>query len=142
MNAGIEHMVPVAHRMGIRIIEVLPGRVVGEVGLEGNTNHLGTMYAGVIFSAAEIIGGVLSIATFDAERFYPIVKTVRIRYRRPATGTVRAATWLDTATIASVREEATANAKADFALDALLTDESGEVIATTQADYQLVRHGS
>ena len=32
------------------------------------------MYAGVLFTVAEVIGGVMAAVTFDMSRFLPLVK--------------------------------------------------------------------
>jgi thioesterase domain-containing protein len=141
-NAAVEHMVPVAHRMGVRFTEVERGRVVAEVPLDGNTNHVGTMYAGVLFTVAEVLGGALALTTFDSAEFYPILKDVQIRFRRLATTTIKASTSLDEDAIAAIATEAAANGKADYVLDAELTDTDGTVVATTHGVYQLRRHGS
>src|SRR6266567_4522545 len=114
VNAGIQLAIPVAHRMGMRIVELGEGHAVGTAPLEGNTNHLGTSYAGTLFGVAEILGGVISIATFDTSKFYPTVKDVQIRFRRPATSAVRATASLDSDAIARIKAEVEANGKSEF----------------------------
>jgi len=141
MNAVIEHVVPAMHQLGIRVVESHGGRAVGVAPMAGNGNHLGTMYAGTLFSLAEMLGGALFLANFDMSLFHVTVKDVQIRYRRPARSDVRAEAMLDTATIEWLRREADACGKADFSLDAVITDADGEVVATTQGTYQL-RAGS
>ena len=47
-NGGIEMAVPVVWNMGVRFTEVRPGFVSAEVPFEGNGNHFGAMYAGVL----------------------------------------------------------------------------------------------
>ena len=131
-----ERTIPIAHHMGVQVLEVRPGFAVTQVPLAGNTNHIGTMYAGVLFTVAELLGGVIANATFDAERFYPIVKDLQIRFRRPATTDIRAEALLDAAIVSAVTNTAAADGKADFTLTATLTDATGEVVATTQGDYQ------
>ena len=81
INAGLESMLPPAHRMAITITEARVGFAAAEVPVDGNTNHIGTMYAGTLFAVAEILGGAISLATFDAGQFYPTVKDVQIRFR-------------------------------------------------------------
>lgn len=130
-------LIPVVGHMGIRVVDVAPGRVAAEVPLEGNSNHIGTMYAGVLFAVAEVLGGVIATATFGADRFYPLVKGLEIRYLRPARSTVRAAAAMDEATIARVGREAETGGKSDFVLEAEVTDEDGTVVARTRGDYQL-----
>lgn len=141
-NAGIESMIPVAHRMGVHIVELAPGHVVGEVPLEGNANHIGSMYAGVLFTVAEILGGAIGVATFDPAEFYPTVRDLKIDFRRPAKSTVRAATSIDPETAAQILKEAKANGKANFVLEAELTDADGQLVATTTGNYQIRKHGT
>ena len=142
INAGLESMLPPAHRMGITITEARVGFAAAEVPVDGNTNHIGTMYAGTLFAVAEILGGAISLASFDAGQFYPTVKDVQIRFRRPARSAVRAVTALDEASIARIQAEAEAVGKAEFVLDAELTDEEGTVVANSHGVYQLRRLGT
>ena len=80
----LEHLVPQAHRMGVRAVDLEPGRIVCWVPLSGNGNHLDTMYAGVLFTVAEVLGGGICLPSFDLTRYYPVVKSVRIDFRKPA----------------------------------------------------------
>lgn len=132
-------LIPIVGSMGIRVVELGAGRVATEIPLEGNGNHIGTMYAGSLFCVAEVLGGVLVPATFDGERYYAIVKGLDIRYLKPATGKVRARACLDDATIARVTREAEEVGKADFVLEAGVTDLQGTTVAVTRGDYQLRR---
>jgi hypothetical protein len=54
----------------------------------GNENHIGSIYAGAIFTLAEMPGGALFMSTFDASRYYPVVKDLNLRFRRPSFGDV------------------------------------------------------
>ena len=141
VNTGLEYTIPVAHKMGVRAVEVRPGYAAAEVPIEGNGNHFGVMYAGVLFTVAEVLGGAIGIASFDNTQFFPLVKDVQIAFRRPAKTVVRSVAALDEASIAAVAKEAEANGKADFELDAELTDADGTVVATTHGVYQLRRFG-
>lgn len=136
-NRWIEQLLPVAYRMGVRIVELRPGHAVSEVPLEGNGNHFGVMYAGVLFTVAEVLGGVIGIGSYDAERFVGLVKDFQIRFRRPATGTVRATASVPPETLAATARAAERDGKAGYVLEAEITDASGELIATTHGDYQL-----
>jgi acyl-coenzyme A thioesterase PaaI-like protein len=108
--------------------------------MAGNGNHVGTMYAGVLFSVAEMLGGALSLATFDPARFYPIVKDLRIDFRRPAASSVTARTSLDGPEIDRVLADAERDGKGQFVLRSELTDEEGTVVATTEGTYQIRPH--
>ena len=137
LNATMGETIPVLDRMGLEVIEAAPGRSAARVPMAGNGNHVGTMYAGVLFSVAEMLGGALSLATFDPARYYPIVKDLRIDFRRPATSAVTARTSLDEAEVARVLADAERDGKGQFTLVAELTDEVGTVVATTEGTYQI-----
>lgn len=135
--------VPILEAMGIHLVEVRAGFVAAELPPEPNVNHFGVTYAGSLFSVAEMLGGVLSLATFDLEGelagFVPIVKESTIRFRRPALGVVRAAASLADDEVARVVHDALENGKGEFVLEATLTDAQGEVVASTVGTYQLRR---
>lgn len=135
--------VPILEAMGIRLVEVRAGFASAELPPGPNVNHFGVTYAGSLFSVAEMLGGVLSLATFDLEGelagFVPIVKESTIRFRRPALGVVRAETSLADDEVARVGRAALASGKGEFVLEATLTDAQGEVVASTVGTYQLRR---
>jgi thioesterase domain-containing protein len=136
-TAIAHELIPVLGRMGLRMVDLAPGRAAAEVPFEGNANHIGTMYAGVLFSVAEMLGGVLAQATFDGAVYAPIVKGADIRFLRPARTGVRASTSLSEEEIARVTAAADENGKADYALQTDVVDEEGTVVATLRGDYQL-----
>jgi thioesterase domain-containing protein len=135
--------VPILEAMGVRVVEVRPGRAVAELPPEPNVNHFGVTYAGSLFSVAEMLGGLLSLASFDLEGelagFVPIIKESTIRFRRPAVGVVRASVELAVAEVERVRRDALQSGKGEFVLEASLTDADGEVVATTVGTYQVRR---
>ena len=139
--------VPILEAMGIRVVEARPGFAAAELPPEPNVNHFGVTYAGSLFSVAEMLGGLLSLTTFDLDEggelvgFVPLVKESTIRFRRPALGVVRATASLSDAEVARVRADALATGKGEFVLEATLTDAAGEVVATTVGTYQLRRLG-
>jgi acyl-coenzyme A thioesterase PaaI-like protein len=141
-NAALEHLVPRAHQMGVRFVELRSGYVRAEVPFEGNGNHFGTVYAGVIFTLAEVLGGGMHFATFDATTHYPLVRGMSIEFSAPGRGPLTAVAELDQATIAAVRAEAAEGRKAPFELRATVTGEDGTVVAITIGDYQLRPHGT
>jgi len=84
MKSFIEKPFDFVERMGLRVIELEPRSVKLSVPLQGNENHIGTMYAGALFTIAEIPGGALFLTTFDVSRFYPVIKEMTIRFIKPA----------------------------------------------------------
>jgi thioesterase domain-containing protein len=140
MNGAMEFTIPIAHRMGVKVVEASRGRAATSVPMEGNGNHFGVMYAGVLFTVAEMLGGIVAIATFDSTRHFPLVKNVDISFVGMAKSDVRAEATLDEETIQRVESEAAANGKSDFIVDAVVTDADGQVVATTHGLYQLRAH--
>lgn len=139
--------VPILEAMGIRVVDLRPGFAAAELPPEPNVNHFGVTYAGSLFSVAEMLGGLLSLATFDLDDdgelagCVPLVKESTIRFRRPALGVVRATASLSDDEVARVRADALATGKGEFVLEATLTDAAGEVVASTVGTYQLRRLG-
>jgi acyl-coenzyme A thioesterase PaaI-like protein len=141
MNGAMAQTIPPAHRMGITVLEARRGHAVASVPADGNGNHFGVVYAGVQFTVAEILGGVIALATFDAAKYYPLVKNVDITFSGMARTDLRAETSLDENEIARIEAEAAEKGKADFVLDAVVKDEAGQTVSVTRGLYQLRAHG-
>lgn len=141
MNGALEHTIPVAHKMGIKVVEAGRGHAAATVPVEGNGNHFGVIYAGVQFTVAEILGGVIALSTFDAAKYFPLVKNIDISFVGMAKSQLRAEARLDDAEIERVAAEAAERGKADFTLEAVVTDADGKTVATTRGLYQLRAHG-
>lgn len=124
-------------RTGIRVLEVRPRYTKILMPLKGNVNHAGMMYAGSLFTIGEIPGGILHIASFDVNRFFPIVKEVNIRFRRPATTDVTLEMELDREQADHIQDEAEKKGKADFSLKMEIRDTAGEVIAIVNGTWQI-----
>lgn len=137
-TAVVRESVPILAAMGLRVVEAGPLRAVVELPTGPNRNHLGTTYAGALYSAAEVLGGVIGFAQ-ELEGFVPLLKRSEIDYLRPATTTVRATTELDADRAADLRARALAHGKADFELEVELSDEAGVVVARCTGTYQLRR---
>ena len=138
-NRIIAESIPRVWDMGVRYVEIKEGYAVAEVPVAGNANHVGTVYAGVLFTVAEVLGGGVARATFDMDGFYPVVKSARIDFVRPATSRVRASACLDAASIPGLRREAAERGKAEFELSAELVDDSGALVGRMTGTYQVRR---
>ncbi len=141
MNAALEQLIPRAHQMGVAFVELRPGFVRAEVPFEGNGNHFGVIYAGVIFTLAEVLGGAMQFATFDVSTHYPLVKRVEIDFLAPGRGRLSASAALAEDEVARIKGAATPDAKVAFVLEAEVVGVDGTVVARTRGDYQLRPHG-
>jgi acyl-coenzyme A thioesterase PaaI-like protein len=142
VNTVMKASIPLVESCRIEIVELEPGYARTTAPFEGNGNHLGTMYAGVLFTVAEVIGGVMAAVTFDMSKYLPVVRAMEIDFKRAARTDVFAEARLDREVIDGATAAADANGKAPYELRATVTDSGGEVVATTLAKYQIRRHGT
>ncbi len=140
MNDGMATTIPAAHKLGIKAVEARRGFAAATVPLQDNGNHFGVVYAGVQFAVAEILGGIIAIASFDPAKYYPLVKKVDIEFTGMARSDLRAEASLTEDELRRVETQAEENGKADFALDAVVRDEAGQTVAITHGLYQLRAH--
>ncbi len=126
-------------RTGIQVLEVRPRYTKILMPLKGNVNHVGMMYAGSLFTIGEIPGGILAIASFDVNRFFPLVKEVNIRFRRPATTDVTLEMELGKEQVDRIQAEAEEKGKADFSLEMEIRDAAGEVVSIVNGTWQIRR---
>ena len=135
-----EEKIDFVKRCGLKAEQLEPGFVRLRMPLSGNQNHIGTLYAGALFTLAEIPGGALFLTSFDVQRFYPLIKEMNLRFLRPATSDITVEARLSDEEITRIQAEAERNGKADSHLELQLCDASGEVVAQTRALYQLRKH--
>ncbi|ADK84172.1 Thioesterase putative [Desulfarculus baarsii DSM 2075] len=138
----LETTVPFVRRAGLKALELAPGRVKLLMPFAGNENHIGIMYAGALFTLAEVPGGALFLTTFDIEKYYPVVKEINIRFRRPATGDVTIEVAMAQDEIGRINAEVEAGGKSEFILEGQITDGQGQVAAIARGVYQIRKHGS
>jgi acyl-coenzyme A thioesterase PaaI-like protein len=133
------NLVPGIARTGIRVLSLRPryGRLL--MPLTGNTNHIGIMYAGSLFTLGEITGGIIHGVSFDITRFFPIVREVQIRFINPATTDVTVEVEMSEPEAEAIRLEAEANGKADFRLELQLKAADDKVVAEVSGHWQIRR---
>lgn len=132
-----EQKVAFVERMGLEMIESKKGYVKLKAPLNSNENHVGIMYAGALFTLAEVPGGSLFYTSFDPTKYYPIVKDMYIRFRRPAATDVTIEMRMSEDEVDRIQAEADKNGKADFILEGEIKDETGEVVALSKGTYQI-----
>lgn len=133
----VETAIPFVSRSGLQVVEMRPGYVKLRMPFEGNQNHVGTMYAGALFTLGEIPGGALCYCTFDPRRYFPLAKEITIRYRKPVTTDAVIQVGLSSEEITRIQRDLDANGKADFVVEADIVDASGEPAASIHGLYQI-----
>lgn len=133
----IEQGIPFAGRTGVKVLTMEPGYVKMMMPLEPNLNHVGTMYAGALFTLAELPGGAIFLTTFDASRFYPLVKGMEIKFVKPASTDVTVEVRLEPDEAAKIQATADEVGKADYDWTCELKDANGQVVCVSSNRYQL-----
>jgi acyl-coenzyme A thioesterase PaaI-like protein len=133
----IEKKVAFLERMKLQALELAPGHVKLFTPLEGNENHLGGVYAGAIFTLAEIPGGALFYTSFDETKFYPVVKEMTIQFLKPANTDLSIEISLSEEEIGRIAVEAKEKGKSEFILTGEIKDIDGQVVALSRGVYQI-----
>lgn len=131
------YVIPFVRRSGARVVALEPGRVVCRMPLRGNVNHIGTMYAGALFTLAEFPGGPLILATFGMRRFIPIVTALDMQFVRAAKSDVTVELSLTAEEAERIEAETIATGKSEFEVHGELRNAAGEVVALSRATYQM-----
>lgn len=133
----LETGIKFVERSGLKVLELEKGRVKCLMPFAGNGNHIGTMYAGALYTLAEIPGGALFLSSFDVARYFPIVREQTIKFLKPVKGDVTIEITISDVRIAELQAEADAKGKAEFVLEGEIKTADGEVAATSSGIYQL-----
>jgi hypothetical protein len=133
----LERIVRIVNAMDIRIVEMWDRHAKVLMPLKPNINHIGTMYAGSLFTAGEFIGGPIFIASFDYSRFYPIVKAINIQFRRLASTDVTVEADLSMDEVDAIQRKACAQGKADWKMELEIKDQAGAVCCLLQGVWQM-----
>ncbi len=129
--------VPSLDAIGIEVLEASPGHVRTRLPFRSsNGNHIGTVYAGVLFSFIESSGGALVLVAFDVTRWIPVIVEGRIRFARPVTAAVEADLRVDDAERDRVHRELDADPKYAWTLTAHATGEDGRLACEADLVYR------
>jgi len=133
----LEKAIGIIETMGIRIVDFRNRYVKVILPVKPNVNHIGTMYAGSLFSLADFAGGVIFFASFDHTRYFPIVKEMKIRFRRPVTSNATVELELTLEETERILNEAEVQGKAEWTMDMEIKDESGAMCCLVQGVFQV-----
>ncbi len=133
----VHHAVPAIGRLGVVVDAISPGAVELRVPIEGNANHMGTMYAGALFALAELPGGLLPLAVLPPGRYTPIVTGIEIQFLAAARTDVTLTARMEPAELRALGDRVDAEGRADFTLDLVGQDATGRTVVASTAHYQL-----
>ncbi len=135
-TAQAHEMIPILAAMDLEVVELTPTSAAARIPAEPNVNHFGAMYAGSLFTVAEVLGGLMA-GFMDVPGGLPLVKRLEIDFIRPAMTAVTARTTLSDEDVDRIQAEAIANGKSNYELLCEVTDEAGTVVARTHGCYQM-----
>ena len=133
----VHHAVPAIGRLGVVVEAISPGAVDLRVPIEGNANHMGTMYAGALFALAELPGGLIPLAVLPPGRYTPIVTAVEIQFVAAARTDVTLAARMDPQALRALGAQVDAEGQANFTLDLRGQDANGRTVIVSRGHYQL-----
>jgi acyl-CoA thioesterase FadM len=99
------------------------------------------MYAGALFTLAEMPGGALFLTTFDVSKFYPIVKEMTIKFKRPVHTDATVKVGMTEEEVVRIERDAEEKGRSEFSLKGEIFDEKGELVAESVGIYQIRKHG-
>ena len=133
----LEQGIAFVGRTQVKVLAMEPGYVKMMMPLQPNLNHVGTMYAGALFTLAELPGGAIFLTTFDVSKFYPIIKGMDIKFVKPAATDVTVEVKLDLDEAEKIQETANERGKADYEWECEVKDANGQVVCVSTNRYQL-----
>lgn len=143
LNDVYRDVVPIIGKMGVECLDAGPGRVTLRLPWnDSNRNHIGTVYAGVLYSFLEVAGGAIIATSIDMTQRVPVIVESQIRYRRRVTTAIETTIELNENEIADLNAQLEADPKYRWVLGASATDEGGEVVCDAELVYRFLRVGA
>ena len=130
-------VMPFCERTGVKVTEARRGHVKLVMPLEPNVNHVGIMYAGALFTLAELPGGTMTAVSFENGKYFPIVKDLKMTFVAPAGTDISVTIDLPDEELARIQADLDDRGKANYGWTAELVDTSGTVVARSENSYQL-----
>jgi len=133
----LESAITIIEKMGMRILDFKERYVTIMLPKEPNLNHIGTVYAGSLFSLADYAGGVLFYSSFDGKKYYPVLKEVTITFKKPAMTDVTVTASMTSEQAERIKRITDETGKADWTVDLELKDEKGNICSVVHGIFQM-----
>lgn len=136
-------LIPFGTHVGTVITEIGPERAIVEIPAGGPvTNHMGTVHAGALFTAADIAGaaafvGAAAPGLYRVKRL--VLRGATVAYKRPAAGRIRAVAAVEPQDVAGVLAS-TAKERFEIAVPVALLDDADVLVAEFTFDYVCDTH--
>lgn len=129
--------IPFAQRSGIEATRLSKEGIDLKMPLAPNRNHVGTMYAGALFTLGEMMGGAVAMVYFIEHNLIPIVKAFNIKFVKPATTDITTTYAMTDEEVQRIIAECREKNKADYQIKLELKDQNGVAVALTEGLYQV-----
>jgi thioesterase domain-containing protein len=137
VETTLRRTVPILGTMGMEVVTAEQGRVRTRLPWRPeNGNHIGTVYAGVLYSFLEATGGALVMVSLDVLRFIPVIVEGTIRYPRPVTGPIECEVSLASDDRDAVHAALETDPKHRWTLLAQATAEDGRIACEADLVYR------
>ncbi len=127
--------IPFVDRSGMTVEEMEPRRAVGKMPIKPNLNHVQIMYAGSLFTLAEITGGAMLAATFDISKFRLVVKSFNIEFKKPVKTDALCEIIFPQEEVDKIKKILETEGKSDFTVKGIIRDLNGVEAAYSTAVY-------
>ncbi len=133
--------IPFVERAGMTF-EVMEDRhCVGKMPIEGNLNHVQIMYAGALFTLAELTGGGLLAATFDLTKYRLVVRKVDIEFKKPVKTDATCDMTFPLEEVERIENVLETQGRSDFEVKGVIKDAAGVEAACSTAIYNAKKIG-
>lgn len=102
-----------------------------------NKNHLRTMHACAIATAAEYVSGLNVVQAFDMEKFRLIMSRIEVDYTRRPDGFCHAESGISVEQMSQINSELDAEGVSKFSLVSIVTDSKNEKVAEAVIHWQV-----
>lgn len=127
--------IPFVDRAGMTVEEMEPCRAVGKMPIKLNLNHVQIMYAGSLFTLAEITGGAMLAATFDLSKYRLVVKSFNIEFKKPVKTDAVCEIKFPQEEVDRIKQILETEGKSDFTVKGVIRDMNGVEAAFSTAVY-------
>ncbi len=138
LRSLVSQAIPFLGKVGTRIDHIERG--FARVSLPEdptNTNHVGILHAGALFTLAETAGGVTVMSHEELLGQTFLIKSAEIRYLRRASGEIHAECRIPEADIEAVLSALNTEGKTSLTALVTVKDASGEVVAEFRPLFHL-----
>jgi thioesterase domain-containing protein len=129
--------IPFAKRSGIEATRMEKEGIDLKMPLAPNINHIGSMYAGALFTLAEMMGGAVAMVYFMERQLIPIVTGLNIRFTKMAKSDITTTFALTPEDVERIINECKEQGKANYTIKLELKDKNDVVVAETEGFYQV-----